>query len=103
MLTTCTTYGVLGVGALASAIVTGVCDGVEDPPGVVLSPRNAATAGLAARFPSVTIAADNQAVVDGSQTVVVCLRRADADLLGDLVWRPTTSWSAPSPGSRWHG
>ncbi len=88
MTATSTTYGVLGVGALASAIVTGLCDGVEDPPDVLLSPRNPATStGLAARFPTVTVAADNQGVVDGSQTVVVCLRRAHADLLGDLVWR----------------
>ena len=67
MAATSTTYGVLGVGALASAIVTGLCDGVEDPPDVLLSPRNSATAsGLAARFPTVTVAADNQGVVDGS-------------------------------------
>jgi len=83
------TYGVLGVGALASAIVTGLCDGVPDPPPVVLSPRNAdIAAGLAARFPSVRVAADNQAVVDGSTTVVVCLRQAHADVLGGLVWWP---------------
>ena len=48
-----TTYGVLGVGALASAIVTGLCDGVANPPAIVLSPRNADTAAnLAARFDS---------------------------------------------------
>src|SRR3954468_12961063 len=84
-----TAYGVIGVGALGSAIVTGLCDGVEDPPRVVLSPRSAATAAaLAERFPSVTVAADNQAVVDGAGTVLVCLRRAHAELLGDLSWRP---------------
>ena len=83
------TYGVLGVGALASAIVTGLCDGVDDPPPVLLSPRNAdVAAALAARFPSVTVAADNQVVVDGSTTVIVCLRQAHAGVLGKLAWRP---------------
>src|SRR3954454_20605779 len=83
------TYGVLGVGAIASAIVTGLCEGVEDPPTVVLSPRNAeAAAGLATRFPTVTVAGDNQSVVDGSTTTVVCLGRAHADLLGELTWPP---------------
>ena len=82
------TYGVLGVGAIARAIVTGLCEGVPDAPPVLLSPRNAETAQrLAARFPTVTVAADNQAVVDGSTTVIVCLRNADVGLLGDLAWR----------------
>jgi pyrroline-5-carboxylate reductase len=83
------TYGVIGVGSLASAIVTGLCDGVGAPPSVLLSPRNAETAaGLAARFPTVTVAPDNQAVVDGSATVLVCLRQAQSPLLADLAWRP---------------
>jgi pyrroline-5-carboxylate reductase len=82
-------YGVLGVGALASAIVTGLCEGVADPPTVVLSPRNVeASARLAARYPSVSVAADNQAVLDAADVVIVCLRRAHAELLGDLTWRP---------------
>jgi pyrroline-5-carboxylate reductase len=82
------THGVLGVGSIARAIVTGLCDGVPDPPQIVLSPRGAAvSAELAARFPTVSVATDNQAVVDGSDLVIVCLRRADAALLGDLAWR----------------
>ena len=82
-------YGVLGVGALASAIVTGLCDGVAEPPMIVLSPRNAeASAGLAARFDSVSVAADNQAVLDAAELVFVTLRRAHADVLGELIWRP---------------
>jgi pyrroline-5-carboxylate reductase len=81
--------GVLGVGALASAIVLGLCEGVAEPPSIVLSPRNAdAAAGLAARFESVSVAADNQAVVDAADLVFVALRRAHADVLGDLTWRP---------------
>ena len=84
-----TTYGVLGVGSLASFIVTGLCDGVEDPPAVVLSPRNADTASaLAARFATVTVAEDNQAVLDAADVVLVLLRRQHADALLDLAWRP---------------
>lgn len=84
-----TTYGILGVGSLATAIVTGLCDGVDDPAAVLLSPRNAETsASLASRFPTVTVAADNQAMLDGSDVVVVCLRRAHADVLETLTWRP---------------
>ena len=82
-------YGVLGVGALASAIVTGLCEGVEEAPLIVLSPRNSeASAALAARYPSVTVGSDNQAVVDAADLVFVTLRRAHADLLGELTWRP---------------
>jgi pyrroline-5-carboxylate reductase len=84
-----TTYGVLGVGSLASAVVTGLCDGVADPPSVLLSPRNAeVAASLAGRFPTVTVAPDNQAVLDGSDVVLICLRRAHVDLLEALTWRP---------------
>jgi pyrroline-5-carboxylate reductase len=67
--------GVLGVGALGAAIVTGLCEDVDDPPRVLLSPRNAEiAAGLARRFATVDVAADNQAVVDGAGVVVVCVR-----------------------------
>jgi pyrroline-5-carboxylate reductase len=73
------TYGILGVGAIAAAIVTGLCEGVAEPPPVVLSPRNAErAAGLAARLPSVRVARGNQAVVDASDVVVVCLLPTDA-------------------------
>jgi pyrroline-5-carboxylate reductase len=83
------TYGVLGVGALASAIVTGLCEGVADPPAIVVSPRNTETAaGLAARYTSVTVSAGNQEVVDAADLVFVTLRRAHADVLGELTWRP---------------
>ena len=68
-------YGVIGVGAIAAAIVTGLCEDVDDAPEVLLSPRNAEiTAGLAHRFAAVAVAADNQAVVDGAPVVIVCVR-----------------------------
>jgi pyrroline-5-carboxylate reductase len=72
-------YGVLGVGALGAAIVTGLCEDVDDPPEVLLSPRNAERAAdLARRFASVDVAADNQAVVDGAEVVIACVRPQDA-------------------------
>ena len=50
-------YGVLGVGAIGAAIVTGLCDDVDDAPRVLLSPRNAEiTAGLARRFAAAEVA-----------------------------------------------
>jgi pyrroline-5-carboxylate reductase len=82
-------FGVLGVGSLASFVVTGLCDGVDGPPTVVLSPRNAETAArLAASYPTVTVADDNQAVLDAADLVLVLLRRQHCDLLQDLSWRP---------------
>jgi pyrroline-5-carboxylate reductase len=68
-------YGVLGVGAIGAAIVTGLCENVADAPRMLLSPRNAEiAAGLAQRFPTVDVAPDNQAVVDGARVVIVCVR-----------------------------
>jgi pyrroline-5-carboxylate reductase len=68
-------YGVLGVGAIGAAIVTGLCENVDDAPQVLLSPRNAGIAAdLAERFATVDVAADNQAVVDGAPVVIVCVR-----------------------------
>ena len=84
-----TTYGVLGVGSLATFVVTGLCEGVDDPPEMVLSPRNSEVSGrLAASYPSVAVAGDNQAVLDASDVVMVFLRRQDCDALLDLAWRP---------------
>jgi pyrroline-5-carboxylate reductase len=68
-------YGVIGVGAIGAAIVTGLCESVDEAPGLLLSPRNAeVAAGLAQRFATVDVGASNQAVVDGARVVVVCLR-----------------------------
>jgi pyrroline-5-carboxylate reductase len=73
------TYGILGVGAIATAIVRGLCDGVAEPPHVVLSPRNVErAASLAARLPTVRVAAANQAVLDESDVVIICLLPQDA-------------------------
>ena len=85
-----TRYGVIGVGSIAAAMVVGWCDGVADPPEVVLSPRSAErSAELAARFATVRVADDNQAVVDAADVVVVCLLPGNAaEVLAGLRFRP---------------
>jgi pyrroline-5-carboxylate reductase len=83
------TYGVIGVGSIAAAMVVGWCDGVTDAPQVVLSPRSTArSAELASRFATVRVAGDNQAVVDAADVVVVCLLPANAaEVLSGLSFR----------------
>ncbi len=69
------TYGIIGVGAIANAIVTGLCERRDDAPPILLSPRNAASAAdLAARFETLRVASGNPAVVDGSSVLILCLR-----------------------------
>jgi pyrroline-5-carboxylate reductase len=79
-------YGVLGVGAIGTAIVRGLCEEVDDAPKVLLSPRNAEiTTGLAQRLSTVDVAGDNQEVVDGAAVVIVCVRPQHAQgLLAEL-------------------
>jgi pyrroline-5-carboxylate reductase len=73
------TYGIIGVGAIGAAIVTGLCDGVQDAPQIVLSPRNASRAAeLASRFPTARIAQSNQEVIDASTVVLLCIRPQEA-------------------------
>lgn len=70
--------GVIGVGAIGAAIVTGLSEGGE-PPEILLSPRSAdVVAKLAAAYPNVRVAASNQAVVEQSSTVLLCVRPVDA-------------------------
>ena len=89
-MTQATTYGVVGVGSLASAVVTGLCDGVADPPTVVLSPRSVASStALAERFATVSVASDNQSVVDAADVVLVAVLPGQADeVVGALTFRP---------------
>lgn len=73
------TYGIVGVGAIAAAIVTGLCEQVQDAPAIVLSPRNAdRAADLASRFPTVRVAQSNQDVIDKSSVLLLCIRPQDA-------------------------
>lgn len=83
--------GVIGVGSIASAMVTGLCRG-DDPQDVLLSPRNPNIAAtLATGHPSVRIAESNEAVARESSIVLLCLRPADAGLLRGLPFRNDAS------------
>jgi pyrroline-5-carboxylate reductase len=85
-------YGILGVGEIGAAIVTGLCADVDDAPRILLSPRNARrSADLAARYPSVSVAPDNQSVASRSAVVV----------LSAGVTPP--NWSSRPRGKAWPG
>ena len=73
------TYGVIGVGSIAAAIVSGLCAEGGAAPDILLSPRNAGVArGLAERFAGIEVGASNQAVIDGASVVILCVRPQDA-------------------------
>lgn len=82
-------YGFIGTGSITRAMVEGLST-VDDPPEIVLSPRNAAvSAALAERFANVRVATDNQAVVDAAACVVLAPRPVDAAaVLEGLVFTP---------------
>jgi pyrroline-5-carboxylate reductase len=81
--------GIVGVGAIAEAIVTGLCEGEEDPASIHLSPRSARRASrLAARYPSVQVVDSNQTVVERADVVLLCVRPQDAPVaLSGLAFR----------------
>jgi pyrroline-5-carboxylate reductase len=81
--------GIIGTGHIAAAFVAGLCASPTAPARILVSPRNAETAAkLAARFPAVTVAKDNQAVVDAADWVVLSVRPQVArDVLGALRFR----------------
>src|SRR5262245_34099772 len=85
------TLGVVGTGHISSALVIGLCTSKSPPKRVLVSPRNAENAAkLAARFPKiVSIAASNQAVVDGSDWVVLSIRPQIAkEVVAELKFKP---------------
>jgi pyrroline-5-carboxylate reductase len=70
--------GIIGVGEIGRAIVDGLCDGVEQPPEIHLSPRGSRTAAeLSRQYPNVRVCADNQDVVNRSETVLIAVRPQD--------------------------
>jgi pyrroline-5-carboxylate reductase len=76
--------GVIGVGSIASAIVSGLCRG-GGPQDILLSPRNPRkAAALAASYPGVRVAESNETVARESSLVLLCLRPSDAGLLRGL-------------------
>jgi pyrroline-5-carboxylate reductase len=80
--------GFIGTGAITSAIVAGL-NAAGGGDAILVSPRNAETAAaLAAKFPSVTVAASNQAVLDGSDVVMLAVRpQVGAEVLSELRFR----------------
>ncbi|MEZ5798449.1 MAG: pyrroline-5-carboxylate reductase [Paracoccaceae bacterium] len=71
--------GFVGTGAIAEAMVQGVKGSdLADWP-VTVSPRNAAVAARLAQLPGVTVGADNQAVVDGADIVVLSVLPGQAE------------------------
>jgi pyrroline-5-carboxylate reductase len=67
--------GFIGTGAITSAIVTGLNSPGLPPHSIIVSPRNSEiAAGLARRFPNVSIAHSNQQVLDRSGTVILAVR-----------------------------
>jgi pyrroline-5-carboxylate reductase len=84
--------GIIGVGEIAHAIVSGLCDGMDAPPRILLSPRGARVgAELAGRHPNVRVCADNQAVADEAGVVVIAVRPQDrSEALTSLAIAPGT-------------
>jgi pyrroline-5-carboxylate reductase len=84
-----TTFGILGVGSIASSIVIGLCEGVTEPPQIVLARRNPARSkDLVARFRTATIASTNQEVLDRSDVVLLSVLPQQAEeVLGPLTFR----------------
>ncbi len=83
------TIGFIGTGALTFSIVSGLKSLPDFNEPILLSPRNEATAaGLASRYAGVLIAADNQAVLDGCETVMLAVRPQVAqEILSQLRFR----------------
>ncbi|HEV8392064.1 MAG TPA: pyrroline-5-carboxylate reductase [Dongiaceae bacterium] len=81
--------GFVGTGAITAAIVTGLNASGAGEDSILVSPRNAGVAAaLAARFPNVIIAASNQAVLDGSEIVMLAVRpQVAVEVLSELKFR----------------
>ena len=82
--------GIIGVGTIAEALTIGLCGFGEQRAEILLSPRNETISNrLASRYSNVQIATDNQAVVDGSEIVVLAVRpQGTEEVLRPLQFRP---------------
>src|SRR5919201_984617 len=90
--------GIVGVGAIAEAIITGLCEGEDTASSIRLSPRSAGRASrLAARYPSVQVTDSNQADVEQADVLLLCVRPQDAPAA--LSPRRTGSSERSSPPS----
>lgn len=81
--------GFVGVGTIAEALITGMCLNGDRRANILLSPRNAGIVErLTAQHDFITVAADNQAVVDGSDIVFLAVRPQVAqEVLAPLKFR----------------
>ena len=82
--------GFIGTGTITEAIVTGLVSGEETAPEIIVSPRSAKTAArLAALSSQVTVADDNQHVVDGADMLFLAVRPDVAEaVVRALRFRP---------------
>jgi len=82
--------GFVGVGTIVEALITGLCASGEQRANLLLSPRNERIASrLAQRLPFAKVAADNQAVLDGSDIVFLGVTPQVAlDVITSLKFRP---------------
>jgi pyrroline-5-carboxylate reductase len=82
--------GFIGTGTITSAIVSGLNSLGSTTFTFLLSPRNAGVAAsLASAFDNVTVAASNQAVLDGCDTIMLAVRpQVAVDVLESLRFRP---------------
>ncbi|MEN8361445.1 pyrroline-5-carboxylate reductase [Acinetobacter baumannii] len=81
--------GFIGVGTISAAMIRGLLREDSQDFQIVVSPRNAEVAAqLAQEFAQVTIATDNQAVIDVSDTVVLAVRpQIAAEVIPALLFR----------------
>lgn len=77
--------GFIGTGTITAHIVRGLKGAARADWPVTLSPRSADVAAALAHLPGVTVAADNQAVIDAADVVVLAVRpQVAAEVLGGL-------------------
>ncbi|WDZ79397.1 pyrroline-5-carboxylate reductase (plasmid) [Ensifer adhaerens] len=83
------TIGFIGTGTITDAMVRGLLVEPAAGPQIIVSQRGAdISAKLASEFPRVRVSADNQAIVDGCDTVVLAIRPQVAeDVVRPLKFR----------------
>ncbi|WP_375643627.1 MULTISPECIES: pyrroline-5-carboxylate reductase [unclassified Bartonella] len=82
--------GFLGTGTISASMVNGLMTSTFDVSSIIVSPRNAQTAERLSRtYDTVMIAENNQALLDVSDCVFLCLPNQIAeDVLRSLCFRP---------------
>ena len=77
--------GFVGTGTLSEAVITGLQSVSGESRGILVSPRSEETSrALALRYPNVTRSDSNQAVVDGSDIVVLGMRPQQVEAVAAL-------------------